>query len=80
MKAVKTMEELDKILERGQSDFRILLNGGCFSRKTIGKYGKKYDVFHSISDSYETMSKKKLLDSNIGEAMGKGAFIYEGQT
>lgn len=78
MKTVRTIEELDKILEKGQADFKIQLNGGCFSRKTISRYGKKYDVFHSISDSYEVMSKNQLIDSIIGSAMVNNALIFEG--
>lgn len=79
MTAVIEVAQLRKILKKGKGDFFISLGGGIArSSKTIERLTDgKYDVYHSVSDTYEEVTEEEMLDSNIGEAIKCGALIFE---
>lgn len=71
--AVKSIDQLYGLLEEGVQDYFILLNGGLRSNKTL------YDaddggimVLNHIDDT-----ETRIEDTNIYEAMKKGAFFAE---
>jgi hypothetical protein len=57
-------------------EFRLLLNGGAFSRKTIWMNKGMLHVEHHIDDTYEEFKTLDELCNQtlIGEAIEKGAF------
>ena len=78
---VKSVEHLKELCGKGR-DFFIWL-GCCHSSKDI-VYDPKTDAFDVVNliDGSEQMIKAKELlktdDSNIGDAISKGAFFFEG--
>ena len=77
---VTSVDRLREILADGaQHEFYIALNGGARSSKSIYKISDDlYDVFHSISDTWEELTEARMLaDTMIGEAIEKGGFFHE---
>lgn len=64
-------------------EFRLLLNGGAFSRKTIKRISKDlYKTTNHIDDSIQRLTEKELFDpeiTNILEGIEKNSFIHEHQ-
>ena len=78
-KQIKSMEELKREATRGKQ-FRMILNYGVYSRKTI-EWDKKKKVFRIknwIDDSKDKFTEKGLMDENItliGKAIKRGALV-----
>lgn len=74
-------EQLRQAVAEGLTDFRLLLLGGGYSRKTITATSKgRFHVVNHIDASSQVLTEKELFtESNIGLAMARGAFIAEGQ-
>jgi hypothetical protein len=79
MKQIKNVKALQQSLAAGQRRFRILLNGGIYSRKTItASSGGRFHIVNHIDESVQRLTGRQLYTrSNIGEAMRKGAFVAE---
>lgn len=85
-KQIKTLNELKSILDKGTSEFFILLNAAGRSWKTLtyadelDKDGNnKIEIINEIDDSRQILTEKNLFNRRftpIGEAMQKGAFYY----
>ena len=83
MKKITSIEELKKEAayddRKGMSEFFILLNFGCRSRKRIVYYPdtNKFDVFNEIDDSYEDDLTEEQLrnETHIVLAIENGAFF-----
>lgn len=78
MKSVKVrdVEHLKRLCAKEPRDFAMLLNGGVFSRKTIGWDGDRFEVENHIDDSLQQLTPKKLMDKTVtlvGVAIKKGA-------
>jgi len=76
---VKSISHLEKLIRQGRNDYLILLNYNFISRKLVNKtkYGQ-FHVFNWIDNSEQILSESELFsESNIGEAIQKGAFIAE---
>ena len=82
LKQVKSLDELKTILgDHRRRDFRVILNYGVFSRKTIRwcKNGS-WQIVNHIDNTRQTISEAELMDSsvtNVGIAIGKGALVSE---
>lgn len=91
MKQIKTLTELKAVLkDHRPHEFRLSLNGGMYSKKTIvwvrklDKHGIKSNrtfflVTNHIDDSRQTLDTKTLFDknhTNVGFAMKRGAFWF----
>ena len=74
---IKTTSSLKYHCNNGKTDFFIVLNGGLRSSKYITYNDGIYYVRHLIDDSEEQLTRSKLLKTNIGEAIMKGAFYVE---
>ena len=85
-KQIKTIEELKSILNKGTSEFFILLNSAGMSWKTLtyadelDKDGNnKIEIINEIDDRRQILTEKNLFNRKftyIGEAMRRGAFYY----
>ena len=80
---IDSVEELRQVLEGGMQEFKLLLNGGVFSRKEIQlKQDGRFQIFNYIDDSERTVTAEELGDPTktmIGEAISKGAFWMYGK-
>jgi hypothetical protein len=77
---IRNCQQLRRAIAEGCNDFCLLLCGGAaFSSKHITTDGRgRFRVFNYIDDSVQTLSGKKLYtETNIGNAMEKGAFVKE---
>lgn len=79
MKQIKNVKALREAIAAGQRGFRILLNGGIYSRKTITESaGGRFHIVNHIDESVQKLTGRQLYTrSNIGEAMRLGAFVAE---
>jgi hypothetical protein len=79
MKQIKNLKALRQSLAAGQRGYRILLNGGGYSRKTItASTGGRFHIVNHIDESVQKLTGRQLSTrSNIGEAMRLGAFVAE---
>lgn len=79
MRRIRNTGELRKALAAGQYEYRLLLNGGVFSRKTIlPRRDGRFEVWNGIDGSTEVLTGRQLYsESNIGEGMRLGAFVAE---
>jgi hypothetical protein len=79
---VKSLVHLKRICLRKPYEpleFRLALNGGCYSAKTICYQEEVFlwEVHHSIDETEEVLTDEELMnDTNIGEGIEKGAFYY----
>ena len=80
---VKDLAHLNKIIERGEHEFFILLNFGAVSAKFIN-YGEQegtYLIINEIDDSEQTLTTDQLFDrnyTNVGYALDNGALYSYG--
>jgi hypothetical protein len=81
MRHIRNVRELREALKSGQNEFRLCLNGGVFSRKTIClSCDGRFSVFNGIDGSTKMLTGKQLYtESNIGRGMRCGAFLAEDQ-
>lgn len=70
MTKIKNLAEIKTI--RQHDVFLSLAGGAVRSSKDIYFNGNTFEVFHSISGTMETLTEKKLLESNIGIALTNG--------
>ncbi len=79
MQRIKNVKALRKSIADGQREFRLCLRYGVFSRKTISvRADGRFIIYNHIDDSVQSLTGRQLYtESNIGEAMGKGAFVAE---
>jgi len=74
---IRTTRQLRRAVEKGCHEFRLCLQGGLSSRKTItfGTRGRFHIVNH-IDGSEQTLNQRQLYShSSIGRAMMAGAFV-----
>ncbi len=81
MKQVRTVAELNQMLDEHKHEFVILLNGGVKSSKYIDHSSPgHYYVLNYIEYSVQILSEEELFDetlTNIGRAMQAGAFFCD---
>lgn len=71
--AVKNIEQLRSLMDSEVFEYRIALNGGAYSRKICRpRYDGEIEVENLIDGTVTS-----LADTNIYEAMKKGAFFAE---
>jgi hypothetical protein len=77
MKPIRNTRELRKTLSQGKREFRLILRGGCYSRKTIRLLRDgRFRVENHIDWSVERLTGRQLhTQTNIGRAMKLGAFL-----
>lgn len=76
MTKIKNVRELRKAIAGGQHEFRILLQGGLYSWKTITPCAGRFDVVNHIDETLQRLTGRQLYTrSNIGEAMRSGTFV-----
>lgn len=82
---VDDIDDLMRMLADGEShDFRLILNGGFFSCKTLtllsDRKKLKIEVENHIDGSVQKVTREQLMDAsktNIGEGIKKGSFWKE---
>ena len=77
MQPIKNTRALRHAIAQGQHDFRLCLNGGAYSAKTIllGCNGR-FLVFNHIDDTEQNLTGRELYTrSNIGKGMQFGSFL-----
>lgn len=77
-KQIKSIEQLKKLCQKENGlNCYILLNGGLKSSKNISyDIGGCFYVFNEIDGTSQELSQSMLYtDSNIGEAIDKGALF-----
>jgi hypothetical protein len=79
MKPIKNTRELRRAIAAGRHDYRLRLEGGLCSRKTIALFADgRFEIENHIDGSEQTLTGQQLYsESNIGEGMKKGAFVSE---
>jgi len=79
---IRNTQQLREAIEEGLSEFWLLLMGGGYSAKIITAASKRrFHVVNHIDGSSQVLTEAELFtQSNIGEAMTKGAFVAEEQS
>jgi hypothetical protein len=79
MRRIKNVRELRESIKRGNYDFRVCLNGGVYSRKTIYLCEDgDFSVFNGVDGSMSKLDGRQLRNETIvGRAMRAGAFLAE---
>jgi hypothetical protein len=79
MRRIKNVRELRESIKRGNTDFRVCLNGGVYSRKTIYLSDDgTFSMFNGIDGSMRGYTGKQLrYETIVGRAMRAGAFLAE---
>jgi hypothetical protein len=79
---IRNTQQLREVIAEGLSEFRLLLKGGGYSAKTLTAASKgRFHVVNHIDGSSQVLTEAELsTQSNIGEAIAKGAFIAEEQS
>lgn len=77
MQRVKSLEHLKKECFNTGRDCFIQLNGGIRSSKYISFDGREFVIEHLIDGSYEQITPRKLMSTNIGEAIKQGALFIQ---
>lgn len=81
IRSIGNCRQLRHAIEAGFCEFRLLLMGGAYSRKTIAINREGlFRVVNHIDGSVQKLTGRELYtQSNIGEAMQKGALVAGGQ-
>ena len=76
---IRNTPALRQAIAGGQHEFRLLLNGGAFSRKTIAlRPDGRFRIENHIDGSVQNLTGRQLYtESNIGEGMRFGALVAE---
>ncbi len=77
---VQSVAHLRALIKAGTHTYALMFcGGGVFSRKTIrATRNGKFRIINHIDDSKATLTEAELYtESNIGEAITKGAFFAE---
>lgn len=80
MEHIKNVSALRQALNQGQSNFRVHLRGGIFSRKTITLCAAdgRFNIVNHIDESVQQLTGRQLYSrSIIGDAMRMRAFTVE---
>lgn len=77
---IRCLENIQDLSGQGLNNYALLLNGGCFSRKTItyNPKTKKYKIINHIDNSTQYLTEKDILNkkiTNIAEGIEKRALI-----
>jgi len=77
MQQIRNTGQLRKTLSHGEQEFKLALQGGLFSRKTIRLLSDgRFRVVNHIDETVQKLTGRQLYtESNIGRAMKCGAFI-----
>ena len=75
---INSQEELDKTINKVKNGYPlecfIQLNYGVRSSKLISlNANNDYEIYHECDDTEETLPHGSLMNTNIGEAITKGA-------
>ena len=79
---VDSIEHLKELLKDEEThDFRLMLNGGCYSAKEISySLDGQFIITNCIDGTEQYLSEDELMNqelTNIGIAITKGAFYAE---
>jgi hypothetical protein len=76
MQQIRNARQLLKTVSEGKHEFRLVLQGGLYSRKTIRLTAdRRFRVTNHIDNSVQKLTARQLYSqSNIGKAMRMGAF------
>ena len=79
MRKIKDVQALRAALAAGERRFRILLRRGAYSSKAITPCadGRFYVTNHIDGCALRLSGRQLYTRSNIGKAMGLGAFVAE---
>lgn len=74
---IKSAKQLRRAVANGCHEFRLWLQGGLYSRKSVTLCARgRFHIVNHIDETEETLTARQLYThSNIGRAMRKGAFI-----
>jgi hypothetical protein len=74
---IRNTRQLRTTLSEGAREFRLILKGGLFSRKTIRLLPDgRFRVENHIDNTVERLTGRELhTASNTGRAMKRGAFV-----
>ena len=77
MTLIRNTRQLRQALAQGRNDFRLVLQGGLYSRKTVTLLPDgRFEVVNHIDQTVQQLSGRQLYsESNIGKAMKRGAFV-----
>jgi len=80
---IDSLDDLRKVLSHGMQEFKMVLNGGLFSRKELAlEPDGRFWILNHIDDYECILTAEELMDRNvtlIGEAVTKGAFWMFGK-
>jgi hypothetical protein len=76
MQQIRNTRELRETISEGEREFRLILQGGLFSRKTIRLLPDgRIRVVNHIEETVHMLTARQLYsESTIGNAMKQGAF------
>ena len=76
MQLIRNTRQLRQALAQGQNEFRLALQAGLYSRKTVMLLPDgRFEVVNHIDDTTQRLSGRQLYSqSNTGKAMKLGAF------
>ena len=82
LEKVTSIKKLREITKKKYVNFRLLLNGGLFSKKTIrfDEEEMKFYIYNHIDDSVQIIGLHQILNeeyTNIGKAIKMGSFFRE---
>lgn len=81
MTKVLSVAHLREMVQKGEHDFFIALNGGLRSSKQIDCDDENFYIFNEIDGTEDQLSEADLMDrniTNVGYAITKGAlYCYE---
>jgi len=81
---IESQAHLLHVLKDGKThSFKLMLNGGGYSRKEIYVLANgKYDLHNCIDDTWQTLGAKQLFMAKhtglLNEAIKAGSLIYDG--
>jgi hypothetical protein len=77
MQQILNTRQLRQAVSRGQHEFKVMLNGGIYSRKTIRLLADgRFRILNHIDETVQKLSGRQLhTKSIIGQAMKQGALI-----
>jgi hypothetical protein len=74
---IKNTKQLRRAIAMGHDEFRLCLQGGLYSRKTItASRDGRFQIVNHIDESVQKLSARELYtQSNIGRGMKNGALV-----
>jgi hypothetical protein len=77
MQQIRNTRQLRETVSQGEREFKLALQFGLFSRKTIRLLPDgRFRVVNHIDETVQRLSGRQLYtESNIGRAMKQGAFV-----